>query len=100
MKTKTQTLNTIALLSKQMIANKEKEKGVDLVMAYGVPDENMPVVYINAQSSTVMFVLMQMVATLGANQEEQQEVIDLLVRVSDRMSAPVETKEPLTIVQR
>ena len=100
MKTKTQTLNTIALLSKQMIANKEKEKGVDLVLAYGEPETSMPVVYINAQSSTVMFVLMQMVATLGANQEEQQEVIDLLVRVSDRMSAPVETKEPLTIVQR
>lgn len=98
MKTKTQTLNTIALLSKQMIANKEKEKGVDLVLAYGVPDENMPVVYINAQSSTVMFVLMQMVATLGANQEEQEATMSLLVRISDRMSKP-EVKEPLTIVQ-
>ena len=98
MKTKTQTLNTIALLSKQMIANKEKEKGVDLVLAYGVPDENMPVVYINAQSSTVMFVLMQMVATLGANQEEQEAAMALLVRISDRMSK-VDVKEPLTIVQ-
>ena len=98
MKTKTQTLNTIALLSKQMIANKEKEKGVDLVLAYGVPDENMPVVYINAQSSTVMFMLMQMVATLGANQEEQETAMALLVRISDRMSK-VDVKEPLTIVQ-
>ena len=98
MKTKTQTLNTIALLSKQMIANKEKEKGVDLILAYGVPDENMPVMYINAQSSTVMFVLMQMVATLGANQEEQEAAMTLLVRISERMSK-VEVKEPLTIVQ-
>lgn len=100
MKTKTQTLNTIALLGKQMISNKEKEKGVDLILAYGEPETSMPVVYINAQSSTVMFVLMQMVATLGANEAEQQAMIDLFVRISNRMSTPVETKEPLTIVQR